>query len=395
MTGDDVKPKAAILTDAILAGCHERAAGYDRDNRFFDEDFEVLRDAGYLVMAVPEEFGGLGMNLAQVMQETRKLAYYAPATAVALNMHVYWTGLCADLWRSGDRSMEWLLREAADGETFAAGHAEGGNDIPVLLSTTKAERVDGGWRFIGRKSFGTLTPVWTRLGFHGIDTSDPEKPKIVHAFLPRDSEGFEIVKVWDSLGMRATQSQDTVLNRTFVPDNYIARVVPAGLAGADLFVLGIFVWALTGFANVYYAIGQRAFDIVTESVKGKSSVALTRPMAHHPEVQHGVSEMRLILDSIEPQLNAMANNWSHGVERRNYVADVVSAKYNATEGAFKVVDRAMDIAGGFAINKRSELERLFRDSRLGRIHPGNSAFTHEMLAKFALGLNPDDPQRWG
>lgn len=394
-TVNDVKPASAVLTDDILRRCHERAAGYDRDNRFFDEDFQELQDSGYLLMAVPEEFGGLGMNFAQVMQETRRLAYNAPATALALNMHIYWTGLCADVWRSGDKSVEWLLKEAGDGEVFAAGHAESGNDIPVLLSTTRAERADGGWRFTGRKSFGSLTPVWTRLGVHGMDASDPDSPKIVHAFLPRDSGGYEIVDVWDSLGMRATQSQDTVLNGTFVPDRYIARVVPAGLAGADLFILGVFVWALGGFGNVYYSIAQRAFDITVESIKEKSSIALSRSMAHHPEIQHGIAEMRLLLDSIGAQLDTFSSNWSNGVEGRNYASDVVSAKYNAAEGAFKVVDRAVDIAGGFAINKRSELERLFRDARLGRIHPANSALTHELLAKFALGLNPDDPQRWG
>lgn len=394
-TVNGVETASSVLTDDLLQRCLERAPGYDRDNSFFQEDFDELKKAGYLVMAVPKELGGLGMNLAQVMQETRKLAYHAPATAVALNMHVYWTGLCADVWRSGDTSIEWLLKEAAAGEVFAAGHSESGNDLPLLLSTTKAEKVDGGWKFTGRKSFGSLTPVWTRLGLHGMDTSDPDSPKIVHAFLPRDAEGYEIVDVWDSLGMRATQSQDTVLDGAFVPDKYVPRVIPAGLAGADLFVLGLFMWALEGFANVYYGIAQRAFDITVESIKTKSSIALSRSMAHHPEIQHGISEMRLILDSIAPQLDSLAADWSSGVEGRNYASDVVSAKYTASEGSFKVVDRALDIVGGFAINKRSELERLFRDSRLGRIHPVNSALTHELLAKFALGLDPDDPQRWG
>ena len=72
---------------------------------------------------------------------------------------------------------------------FAAGHAETGNDLPLLLSTTKAERVDGGYAFTGRKAFGSLTPVWTRLGVHGMDMSDPTAPKVVHGFLPRDTPG--------------------------------------------------------------------------------------------------------------------------------------------------------------------------------------------------------------
>ena len=73
--------------------------------------------------------------------------------------------------------------------------------------------MDGGYRFTGRKSFGSLTPVWTRLGMHGMDASDPAAPKIVHAFMPRDTKGYTIKETWDVLGMRATRSDDTVLER--------------------------------------------------------------------------------------------------------------------------------------------------------------------------------------
>ena len=73
---------APVLTDALLDRCRERAPGYDRENRFFQEDFDELKAAGYLRMAVPKEFGGLGMTLAQVARETRQLAQYAPATAL-------------------------------------------------------------------------------------------------------------------------------------------------------------------------------------------------------------------------------------------------------------------------------------------------------------------------
>src|SRR5579864_3229818 len=129
------RSSTSVLTDEMLSRFHQRAPIYDRENRFFDEDFEELRRAGYLKIAVPEELGGAGLSLAQIIREQRRLAYYAPATALAVNMHVYWTGVAADLRRMGDSSLEWILTETAAGDVFAAGHAEAGNDLPVLLST--------------------------------------------------------------------------------------------------------------------------------------------------------------------------------------------------------------------------------------------------------------------
>jgi alkylation response protein AidB-like acyl-CoA dehydrogenase len=385
-----------LLSQDLLQRCAERAPTYDRENRFFSEDFEELRKAGYLLMAVPKEMGGNGMTLAEVARETRRLAYHAPATALAMNMHVYWTGVAAEIYRSGDHSLDWLLKEAAAGEVFAAGHAETGNDIPILLSSSKAERVDGGYEFHGRKTFGSLTPVWTRLGIHAMDRSDPKAPKVVHAFMPRDCKGYTIKETWDVLGMRATRSDDTVLDGVFVPDKYVARVVQAGAAGLDLFVLSIFAWALIGFANVYYGIGQRALDLTVESLKKKTSVGLSRPMTYHAELQHGVAEMVLELEAIGPHIEKVAQDWSDGADYGpSWVTKILAAKYRAVEGAFRIVDHALDISGGFGMFKKSELERLFRDARAGRFHPANSALTHELVAKLTLGINPDETPRWG
>ncbi|HJS91968.1 MAG TPA: acyl-CoA dehydrogenase family protein [Steroidobacteraceae bacterium] len=386
----------SILTDEMLGRFDSRAAAYDRDNRFFADDFEELRAAKYLLLPVPEELGGVGMSLAQVCREQRRLAYYAPATALAVNMHLYWVGVAADLWRRGDSSLEWILREAVDGEVFAAGHAETGNDIPVLLSTTKAERVEGGYRFTGRKHFGSLSPVWTRFGLHGMDVSDPAKPRIVHAFMPRDTGAYIIKETWDVLGMRATRSDDTVLESAFIPERYVVRVLPAGAAGLDPFVLSVFAWALLGFGNVYYGLARRALDQAIASSKSKRSLALTRSLAYHPEVQHAIAEMVIELESIGPHLERIAEDWSNAVDYgAQWPSKIFAAKYHAVEGSWKVVDIGLHVTGGSGIFRCAGYERLVRDALLGRLHPANRFLSHEIVAKTALGIGLEEQPRWG
>jgi alkylation response protein AidB-like acyl-CoA dehydrogenase len=389
-----MKTNTPILTEATLLGMAERAAIYDRENEFFHEDFAELRNSGYLTMAVPRELGGGGLNLLEVCQQTRRLAYHAPATALGTNMHVYWTGVAADLWRAGDRSMEWVLKDAVKGEVFNAGHSERGNDLPVLLSTAKAEKVEGGFRFTGHKMFGSLMPVWTRYGMHGMWTDAPGGPKIVHAFMPRETAGYRILETWDTMGMRATRSDDIVLEGAFVPDDLIVRMVPAG--GADLFVLAVFAWALLGFGNVYCALAQKAIDTVVPSLKAKTALAVSRSMAYHPGIQYSVADMRLALDPVAPLLDKVAGDWAAGVDHgAGWPAQIVSAKYNAVEASWRVVDLAMELSGGTGMFRGNVLERIFRDARCGRFHPANTFLTHEIVAKTTLGIGLDEQPRWG
>lgn len=186
-----------------------------------------------------------------------------------------------------------------------------------------------------------------------------------------------------------------MLDGAFVPDRYVSLVVPAGAAGVDPFVLAIFAWALVNFGNVYYGLALRVRDVIVKAVQSKESIAMTRSMAHHPEVQHGIAEIVLDLEAIGPHLDRVAQDWTDGVAHADWPVKIVAVKHRAVEGAFRVVDRALDLSGGFGMFKKSELERLFRDCRAGRFHPANPAFTHELIAKLTLGINPDAQPRWG
>ena len=378
----------------MLLRFRERAGELDRTNAYFHEDLAELRSVGYLAAAVPVHHGGWGLDLDELAQSQRRLARHAPATALAMTMHHYWIGIATQLERWGDTSLTWMLEAAAAGQVFAAGHAEAGNDIPVLLSTCVAERVEGGYRLTGRKQFGSNGPVWSFLGAHAIDTAAPDGPQIVHAMVARDSDGVTVVETWDTLGMRPTQSHDTVLDGVFVPDAMVGCVTPAGDNSAP-YVIAMNMWALPLIANVYLGIAERAVELAVDSATRKQSIGIARgAYAYHPMVQHQIAEMYLELDAAQATVDRFVDDWLAGADHgERWGAKLFSMKWRAVEAAKRVVDTALDVTGGGGMFKGSELERLYRDVRCGGFHPGNDALTHEMVGKIVLGIAAEQP-RW-
>lgn len=385
---------AAELPTEMLERFRSRAGEFDRSNSYFDEDLVELRAAGYLAAAVPTRYGGWGLDLARLAASQRRLARYAPATALAMTMHSYWIGIATELERTGDTSLRWILEAAVAGDVFAAGHAETGNDIPVLLSTCRAQRVAGGYRLTGRKQFGSNGPAWRWLGAHAVDADAAGGPHIVHAFVERGSAGVKVVQTWDTLGMRPTQSHDTVLDDVFVPDDRIGRVVPAG-DGSDPFLVAMTMWPLSLMAAVYLGIADRALELAVRSARRKTSVAIERgAYAYNPFVQHQVAEMYLELDAASATLDRFVADWVAGTDHGDeWVPKVYAMKWRAVEAAKRVVDIALDVAGGAGMFTGNELERLYRDVRCGGFHPGNDALTHELVGKSLLGILGEQP-RW-
>jgi alkylation response protein AidB-like acyl-CoA dehydrogenase len=392
-TTSSASRRRELPTD-MLERFRARAGDLDRTNGYFEEDLAELRDIGYLAAAVPSHLGGWGLDLAELAASQRRLARYAPATALAFTMHHYWIGIAVELERAGDSSLRWILDAALAGEVIAAGHAESGNDIPVLYSTCAAERVEGGYRLTGRKQFGSNAPAWTWLGAHAIDPDAPGGPQTVHAFVERTSPGVTVVETWDTLGMRATQSHDTVLDHVFVPDERIGRVVPAGDA-SDPFIVAMAMWPLSLIATVYLGIAERALELAVGGARRKTSMVIERgAYAYNPMVQHQIAEMYLELDAATATLDRFVDDWVAQVDHgAAWVPKVYSAKWRAVEAAKRVVDIALDVSGGAGMFRGNELERLYRDVRCGGFHPGNDALTHEMVGKAVLGIITEQP-RW-
>jgi alkylation response protein AidB-like acyl-CoA dehydrogenase len=362
----------------------ERAAEHDRDASFPFENYEDMRKAGYLGLTVPEELGGRGASLLELILAQERLAMGDGSTALAVNMHVSPIGQLASLWRAtGDERLADVLRRAADGTlVYASMSAEPGDPI-LLTSSTVATKVDGGYRVTGKKIFGTESSVCTEFSTRAR-YDDPERgPQVVFFRLPRDVEGMTVKQTWDTMGMRATQSNDFTLEDVFVPDEAVFHSYPEGHFDAVL-LKTVWGWAMPTFGAVYLGIGAGALAFAREQVRG-------RGREDDPQIQHQFAQMEVLLESARAVLYRHAEEMASGslstdLPVQDGLARAVLAKYVTTNNAVAIVDRALHVVGGAGYYRRFPLERMYRDVRAGPIMPYNNLEAHDLFGKTSVGL---------
>ncbi|WP_336646853.1 acyl-CoA dehydrogenase family protein [Microbacterium sp. USHLN186] len=376
---------ALHLPDDLLQRIRERAAVHDRENTFPQQDLDELREAGYLSILVPRERGGAGLSLAEAAVLQQRLASAAPATALAINMHLVWTGVARVFSDRGVPGLEFVQDGAAAGDVFAFGISEGGNDLVLFGSDTDAApQRDGGYAFTGTKIFTSLAPVWTKLGLHGLDTTSPDAPKLVFAFIDR-TDAVVTSDDWDTLGMRGTQSRTTRLSGAIAAAEHVVRRIDPG-PNPDPIVFGIFSVFEILLASVYTGIARRALDLAVQAAKTRRSKKTGTTYSQDPDIRWRIADMALAYDALPPQIAALARDVDeiadHGARWFTLLSGV---KHRAVAMAKQVVDEAMLVAGGGSYFSSNELSRLYRDVLAGVFHPSDPESAHSTAASAWLG----------
>jgi alkylation response protein AidB-like acyl-CoA dehydrogenase len=362
----------------------ERAAEHDRDATFPFENYDEMREAGYLGLTVPEELGGHGASLHELILAQERLAMGDGSTALAVNMHVSPIGQLASLWRSsGDERLADVLRRAADGRlVYASMSAEPGDPI-LMTSSTVAERVDGGYRVSGKKIFGTESAVCTEFSTRARYDDPDRGPQVLFFRLPRDAEGMHMKETWDTMGMRATRSDDFELENVFVPDEAVFHSYPVGHFDATM-LKTVWGWAMPTFGAVYLGIGAGALEFAREQVQARGREG-------DPHVQNLFAEMEVLLETARAVLYRHAQEMDSGglyteLPVQDGMARAVLTKYVTTNNAVAIVDRALHVVGGAGYYRRFPLERMYRDVRGGPIMPYSNLEAHDLFGRTSLGV---------
>lgn len=375
----------AYVPDDLLERIRSRAVAVDADNVFPEQDLAELTAAGYLSILVPTDLGGGGLSLAEAAQLQQRLASAAPATALAINMHLVWTGVAKVLGDRGIDALRFVQEGAVRGEVFAFGISEAGNDLVLFGSDTRADPLaDGGYAFTGTKIFTSLGPVWTQLGLHGLDTSDPDNPQMVYAFIPR-SDAVITRDDWDTLGMRGTQSRTTELHGAIASADRVVRKIAPG-PNPDPLVFGIFSVFEILLASVYTGVARSALDLAVASAHARTSKKTGLSYAQDPDIRRRIADMAIAYDALPPQIHAIAADVDGQVDHGAlWFAKLSSIKHRAVVMAKDVVDEAMLVGGGSSYFTRNTLSRLYRDVLAGMFHPSDPESARSTVASAWLG----------
>lgn len=374
------------LTNELLSRIRERAADYDRNNEYFTEDLADLKSTDYFRLFVPKEHGGLGYTLPELVDTQIALSGASGSTALSVNMHHIWMGVARTVNQTRPGTLDWIFADALAGEVYGFGISEPGNDL-VLLGSNSEARPDGqgGYTFHGVKIFTSNGPGWSRLGTFGLDDSDPDDPRNVYAVISRDAGGFEIKDDWDTLGMRASQSNTTILDGAPAPsERVLARLVPG--PNSDPLIFGIFANFEVLVSSVYLGIARRSLDLAIEAVQGRTSKVTGLSYAQDPDVRRKIAEAAMEYDNAYLHLQTIARDVEEGADHGALWFPRLSAvKIAATEAAKSVVDQSVRLAGGSSYFTRNELSRLYRDVAAGIFHPTSDLAVHRSWADVALG----------
>lgn len=383
-----------FLPEKLLEGFRSRAATVDATNAFPEDDYRELREAGYLGAFVPKEYGGAGLTLPEICAEQTRLARFAPATALGINMHHIIVGLGRYLVSQGVSNGELILREAAAGKLFAFGISEPGNDL-VLFGSLSIATPDGngGFTISGTKVFTSLAPAWDYLMTFGAWKND-DGVRNVFGVLKREDGGFEVKPDWDTLGMRATQSNTTVLQDAKIPADAVLGIVQPG-ANVEPVVYGIFSHFEILLGATYQGIGERAIEVACEHVKNRRSVMNNDVYAHDPAIRWRLAEAALHMYPVGPALRELANkveNATVGVPGEvASLADypkLSAAKNLAAESSLRAVEESIRSCGGSSYYTKHELSRLYRDVLAGLFQPSDQESLHSAWATALLGPLP-------
>jgi len=371
--------KWLMKTEKLSKEFAKRADYNDRNGTFPFENFDALKTEGYLHLTIPKEFGGHGVSLYEFLLVQEKIAQGDGATALSLGWHL---GIMMHLHvtkKWDEEIYKQICQDVILNKTLinsAATEPNSGSPARGGKPETTAFREKDTWIINGKKIFTSLAPA---LDYFIVPATIEETGEIGDFLIPRETPGVVIEETWDTVGMRATRSDDLILTNVRLHESaLVERKEKKERPSAQGWLLHI--------PACYIGIALAARNEAVSFAKAYQPTSLPHPIKEVPEVRRKVAEIDIKLTSARTLLYTTADKWDETPqqERGKLVYDLAIAKTIVTNTAVEVVDLAMRIVGGQSLYSSNPLQRYYRDVRAGLHNPPSDDITYKILGDRAF-----------
>lgn len=351
-----------------------RAADIDREAKIPAEVLDGLAELGLFGVNVPERLGGAEAGVVAYSLAMQEIARACASTAVTMavtNMvgEVIATfGTDAQRERYNPRLCDGTLRAGS----FALSEPEAGSD-PGAMGTVAADDgdawvLDGSKQWITSGDFAGVFVVWARTGDAGT--------RGISAFLVEaGTPGLTVGRHEDKMGLRGSSTTGLHFEACRVPKSALLGELNGGFKIAMMALDG----GRIGIASQAIGIADAALAASKEYAKERKTFGV--PIASHQAIQWMIADGETELEAA--RLLTLRAAWMKERGAR-FSPQAAMAKLYASEAAWRICDRAVQIHGGYGYTKDFAVERHLRDVRVTRIYEGTSEIQRVVISRDAL-----------
>ncbi len=366
------------------------AEKYDHEDSFPDPIVEQMKELGLFGVTIPEEFGGMGLDLTTYTMIVEELSRGWISISGVVNTHFIGSYL---LMKFGtDEQKETFLPKMATGEmraAFSLSEPEVGSDVQGIKSTAKKDD-DGNWELNGQKMWVTngLRSSLVFVLMKNDTKADPPHKGMTCFITQKDPgkekqegewAGLEVPPQIKKMGYKGVESTELVYDGYRCSPDRILGGEEAGLGKGFSQMMDALEVGRVNVAARGVGIAQRALELALRYSQERKTFG--KPIAQHQAIQFKLAEMATKVEAAR-LVTMKAARLKDAGERSDLQAGM--AKLLASETGKECVEECFRIHGGYGYSKEYEIERLYRDAPLLLIGEGTSEIQKMVIGKKLL-----------
>jgi butyryl-CoA dehydrogenase len=365
-----------MIRDALRSFAQERlapnAARWDREHHFPREELQELAALGAFGVAVPEQYGGAGLDYVALALVLEEIAAGDGGISTIISVNNCPVCSIAMMYASEAQKQQWL-RPLAQGEllgAFALTEPHTGSDAAALRTTATRDGehyvINGTKQFITSGKYGDVAIVMA------VTDKAAGKKGISAFWVPTNTPGYIVAGVEHKMGQHSSDTAQIVFDNCRIPqENLIGeegmgyKIALSGLEGGRI-----------GIASQAVGMARAAYEAALAYAKDRESFG--KAIFEHQAVQFRLAEMAMKIEAARQLILHAASMKDAGLP---CLKEAAMAKLFASEMAERVVSDAMQVFGGYGYVADFPVERIYRDVRVCQIYEGTSDIQKILIAR--------------